>query len=450
MGEKSSHPSAWPRSLRRLAAARQPVAVVIGSLAHQGLSYARSLGRRGIPTLVLDRTLPSPLARTRYASVATFPDPATQPDACVDRLLAIGRQLRQPGVLLVTGDRDSAVVSQHADVLSPYFRFVVAPWPTLRTILSKRTQYEAAVAAGIPLPFTSYPESVEDVAQIAPRLTYPCILKPYRSSARGGVRKVIVAESPDALIEGYRRVADVNTQFMIQEIIPGGEETLYGYLGFWNEVGQEAAWLVKRKVRQHPPRFGNGACQITTEEPEVAELSRKLLGALGYRGFVGVEWKRDARDGRFRLIEINPRTVFGNQMAISAGVDFPWIGYSYLTTGRLPELHPEGYERDVMFVHEVADFRAFRALRSEGSLTLLGWLASLSRARSWSLAALDDPGPLIGTIAGLSWDALRSWLRRKVSPRPSAPVEPTPSPVVDAPVVTEPALAPAAVTPAVA
>lgn len=437
MGERFQHDPAWSGALRRLAASRRPVAVVIGSLAHQGLSYARSLGRRGVPTLILDRTIPRRITRTRYAAVAAFPDPATQPQACLEQLLAIGARLRQPGVLMVTGDRDSAVVSQNAHALSRYFRFVVPPWPTLRTILSKRTQYEAAAAAGIPLPFTSYPETVEDVVRVAPDLTYPCILKPYRSCSHASVRKVVVAETPRALINGYHSVADANTRFMIQEIISGDEDALYGYLGFWSEVGHEAAWLVKRKVRQHPPRFGNGACQITTEEPEVAELSRRLLGALGYRGFVGVEWKRDARDGRFRLIEINPRTVFGNQMAISAGVDFPWIGYTYLTTGRLPEPHPRGYERDVMFVHEVADFRAFRALHREGSLRLAGWLASLCRARSWSLAALDDPGPLIGAIAELAYEAVRARLRRRraLSVRPTV-VDPVPVPISGEPVLT--------------
>ena len=114
---------------------------------------------------------------------------------------------------------------------------------------------------------------------------------------------------------------------MVQEIVPGDDTALFGYLAFFDEEGVEVAWLTKQKLRQHPAQFGDGSLQITVDAPEVAALSRRLLGAFDVRGFVGVEFKRDERSGTYYLIEINPRTVSGNQLAISAGVDFPWIGY---------------------------------------------------------------------------------------------------------------------------
>ena len=77
-------------------------------------------------------------------------------------------------------------------------------------------------------------------------------------------------------------------QTMVQQIIPGGDRALVGYLAFW-DGGREIAWLTKRKLRQNPPGFGDGSLQVSAELPEVAELSRRLLRALDYRGFVGVD-----------------------------------------------------------------------------------------------------------------------------------------------------------------
>ena len=69
--------------------------------------------------------------------------------------------------------------------------------------------------------------------------------------------------------------------------------------------------------------------------PEVADLSRTLLRSFGYRGMANIEFKFDARDGSYRLIEINPRSSGALQLAVSAGIDFPFLVYDYLA--RRPE-----------------------------------------------------------------------------------------------------------------
>ena len=48
---------------------------------------------------------------------------------------------------------------------------------------------------------------------------------------------------------------------------------------------------------------------------------------MGYSGFACVEWKQDSRDGQYRLIEINARQNLSSTLAVSCGIDFPWIEY---------------------------------------------------------------------------------------------------------------------------
>ena len=178
----------------------------------------------------------------------------------------------------------------------------------------------------MPAPKTYFPESVAEVRRLSPDLNYPCLLKPYISHiSRPALsnRKVFVVDSQTELVPAYERLVSGGLPFMVQEIIPGEDNALFGYLAFWDAEGREHSWLTKQKLRQNPPNYGDGSLQITVEAPEIAQLSRRLLRALNYSGFVGVEFKFDARDSTYRLIEINARTVSGNQLAISAGIDFP-------------------------------------------------------------------------------------------------------------------------------
>lgn len=193
---------------------------------------------------------------------------------------------------------------------------------------------------------------------------------------------------------------------MVQEIVPGGDRNLYGYLAFWGSNGEEVCWLTKQKLRQNPPLFGDGSLQTTVDEPEVARLSRKLLSAFEYRGFVGVEFKRDPRDGTFRLMEINPRTVSGNQMAITAGVDFPWIGYCYLQGERVDSAACRA-RPGVVYVNEEWDFKAFLTLRRQGSLTAREWWRSFRSAEARSIFASDDPGPALAVLQRFAAAGLR-------------------------------------------
>jgi predicted ATP-grasp superfamily ATP-dependent carboligase len=263
--------------------------------------------------------------------------------------------------------------------------------------VNKRLQYETARQIGISIPETYYPESIADVRQLSSNIPYPCILKPCQSDpARKQMsgKKVVVVHSAAELISAYQRFANSNIPFMLQEIIPGDDSALFGYLGFWDDEKRERAWLTKRKLRQYPQQFGDGSVQMTVEAPEVAELSARLLRAFNYRGFVCVEFKWDVRTQVFRLIECNPRTASGNQLAISAGVDFPWLGYRYLLGD---DLEGEGGRArpGVKYFNEEWDVQAYFALRKSGELGFYDWLNSIRGAEAWAVGARDDPLPLL-------------------------------------------------------
>jgi predicted ATP-grasp superfamily ATP-dependent carboligase len=77
--------------------------------------------------------------------------------------------------------------------------------------------------------------------------------------------------------------------------------------------------------------------------PEIVDAALSLLREFGYFGLSQVEFKRDARDGRFRLMEINPRLWQWHGLAGACGVDLPRIAYSDLTGATPPEAAMDGF-----------------------------------------------------------------------------------------------------------
>jgi D-aspartate ligase len=376
------------------------LAVVMGASVN-GLSWVRSLGRHGVPVLLIDG---EPLIGrySRYAKSVEIARDTNETERVLAFLDAVRARLHAPGLLFSTSDHYCSMLTENAEHLEQGYRFLLPTASTMRSIVDKSLQYRIAQEAGIDIPVTFFPESVADLDAIGSRLSYPAILKPCTPDSRPAEMrnksiKVMVANSPKELREGFARAADLGIRMMVQEIVPGGDDAIWGYWGFWDADSVERAWVTRRKLRQIPPMFGDGCCQVTLDAPEVLELSRRLLRAFDYRGFSGVEFKLDPRDGKYRLMEINPRTEAGNQMAITAGVDFPWIGYQYLTQqdGGAPVDFGGPFRRGVQYVNEEGDLKAFLAMRQTGDITASTWLRSFSASRSYALGAWDDPMPLL-------------------------------------------------------
>jgi predicted ATP-grasp superfamily ATP-dependent carboligase len=64
---------------------------------------------------------------------------------------------------------------------------------------------------------------------------------------------------------------------------------------------------------------------------ELVDAALRLLRAFRYHGLSQVEFKRDPRDGRYKLMEINPRLWQWHGLAAACGVDLPRIAYADLT-----------------------------------------------------------------------------------------------------------------------
>jgi D-aspartate ligase len=281
----------------------------------------------------------------------------------------------------------------------------------LRAMLDKELTYELARPAGIVCPHTAALRSMADLDAAAAELSYPCALKPLRTNlfARefGIGNKLLVAADEGELRDGLARMLALGLEMMVTEIVPGSDEQLVSYCGYLDEHGEPLTHFTFRKLRQFPPHFGLGCYVVSDWNEEVIEEGLRFLRGVGLRGLFHVEFKRDADDGRLKLLECNHRFTIE---AMFAPRDLALLTYNRLLGRPLP---PERrYRAGLHLWNPIEDARSLRSYRRAGEWTRRRWLASLAHRQRFHAFRWDDPMPTIVYHLRWLWRVLRRRLGR--------------------------------------
>jgi D-aspartate ligase len=316
-------------AMRRPRAEHEVPAAVVDVGWVNGLAAIRSLGRAGIRVLAVDHR-PSALGfRSRYAERFLGADPHVEPTRFIASIRALGKV-----VVFPTHDEQLNLIAQHLgdlDVLAPF-----PDWDVLERVQSKRAQLEEAATAGVDVPRTHYPRSAAEARGAAEAIGLPVLVKPehpigFKLRFR---RQAFRCQTLDEVQEAYTRAEEFAP--MVQELIPGGDDTLYTIGSYVTRDGRPLGVFSGRKLRQTPP--GIGTCRVgeAVWVQDAVDAALRLLAGFGYFGLSQVEFKRDPRDGKFKLMEINPRLWQWHGLATACGVDLPRIAYADLVGEQSP------------------------------------------------------------------------------------------------------------------
>ena len=96
------------------------------------------------------------------------------------------------------------------------------------------------------------------------------------------------------------------------------------------QVTKIVTGIMARRARQHPMDFGHASTFAELVKiPEIQQIAEKFLSLIDYYGICEVEFIQDPRDGKYKLIEVNPRVWGWHTLAIAAGVDLPYLETSF-------------------------------------------------------------------------------------------------------------------------
>jgi predicted ATP-grasp superfamily ATP-dependent carboligase len=106
---------------------------------------------------------------------------------------------------------------------------------------------------------------------------------------------------------------------------------------------------------------------------------------------VNVEFKRDPRDGKCKLIECNARFTAAECLVAASG--FELGAFVYRRVIGLPQEPLAEYRSGLRLWDPFRDFTSFLSLRRNGKLTFAKWLASVLHAQTFPYFAWSDPAP---------------------------------------------------------
>ena len=369
-------------------------AVIIGGT-FQALGIVRSLGKRGIPIYVLDNR--HNIARfSKYKKKFLKCPNVLEESRFLEFLLDLAKKDNLDGWLIYPNDDDTVrFLSKHREQLEEYYRVTTPPWDIVKFAYDKMLTYKLAEKVGIAIPTTHYPCSIEEVMQLDvkfPAILKPSIKEPFYSRT---LKKAIRIKNKKQLIDEYTRMApaiNASQILMVQELIPGRTEGLFS-VGSLCRDGELLAHVVVRRPRQHPMDFGHATTYAqTVNVPQLVEMTEKILTAMGHYGLSEVEFMLDSRDGKYKLIEINPRPWGWHSIAIGAGVDLPYLSYLDALGEKVKQ---DGFTVGVKWIRLITDIPTVASEFLKGRLSLSEYLNSLKGKKQFAVESLDDPLPFI-------------------------------------------------------
>jgi D-aspartate ligase len=355
-----------------------------------GLTIARSLGRQGVPVWVATSLNIKLASYSRYTHRTLF-WPNGDCEAQVSYLLDLAARHNLDGwVLFPTSDESAALLSKFHVALSCRYRVSTPTWDILQWAYDKRLTYRLAAQEKVEHPVTIYPASESDLDACA----FPAILKPAAHVAvnRFTAAKAWPVANREELLARYREARELIPPdlILLQERIPGGGESQFSYAALCRD-GQPIASLTARRTRQYPVDFGYSSSFVETlDVPEIVAPSRRLLAAIRYTGVVEIEYKFDARNGRYKLLDINPRLWTWSALGGRAGIDFPYLLWRMMMSKEVAE---QTGRNGVRWMRVSTDSPAAVHEMLRGRLSLGTYLRSFRTPVQFALMAADDPLP---------------------------------------------------------
>lgn len=408
----------------------QTPAVVLG-MGQNGLASIRALGRQGIPVFAIDTDLSQPGAGSRYCRPIPCPDAKNGGPGLLHTLLELGPTFGDPPVLFPSGDLNLAVISRARDQLAPYYRVSLPPAPVVELALNKRAFYQFASENGFPIPRTYFLESQPNIDAIAREVEYPCIIKPFQPTAAWRQTfdtRLFIVQSREELLPLYERLYAVHQDLVLQEYMSGADRELHFGMTYLDAEQRPLALWTGHKLRMYPARFGTATFAISKFNPWIAEHTVSILQKMGVRGYGTIEFKRDQRDGRFKMTEATVgRTWFPHGLVTASGVNIPHIWYRDALG--LPVTPVTSFVEGMKWIHEERDLKTvWLYFIPNGELTIRSWLMSYRGRRTYAYSAWDDPAPIFRSLRRISSVALRRVRRRLFSTRPERPAAAPKSP----------------------
>lgn len=368
----------------------------------QGLGALRSLAKHNIPIYLTDND--HCIARfSRYKKKFVKSPKPVDKELYFEFLIQLAKKEDLYGwVILPNNDEIVFVLSKYKDQLVNYYRIPTPEWDTTKYVFNKKLTCQLAEKIDIPIPKTYFPKSLDELIEL--ELEFPVVIKPairdlhYRKTKV----KAYLINNKDELISIYRKVCSIidSLDILIQDYIPGGPKNLFSFCPLFKD-GRALAHITARRTRQHPMDFGHASTFAESIKiPELEIMGSKFLTTINYYGLAEVEFMLDTRDGKFKLLEINPRLWGWHTLSIAAGIDLPYLLYLD-TIGE--KIKIQDFSENVKWLRLITDIPTVISEIATNGMRIKDYLTTLKGKKTFAVFSPNDPLPFFIEIAMLPY-----------------------------------------------
>lgn len=394
-------------------------ALVMDAKLRQSLVTVRSLGRRGksVAALEIDSNAESPKRVATFSSrwcrqefVAPTYEQSIQP-----YLAYLEQVLDQTGarVLITSSDGTVAVIRQHREQLERRVRIALAKEPALAIAVNKEKTLEIAERLGIGVPRGVVVGSIDEVSSALREVGLPAVVKPNESWLWGeqqGARLVSkLVTTPDEAKLAVEELTSLGGTTLFQQFLPGIREAI----NFLYANGEMYARFAQWAKRTQPPLGGTSVLRQSIRVPEdIGSQAERLVREIELDGYSEIEFRRDSQ-GKPYLMEINPRLSASIEVAVRAGVDFPYLIYQWAIGDRIDRVKDYRIGGWMRYLEGdvITTIQAFTQRGRPGvtppAQALLGFLGSFFLPTGYDYVDWRDPLPAFTATADFGHFVLR-------------------------------------------
>lgn len=312
--------------------------LILDANQRNALAATRALGRQGIKIFSADETEDTLAGNSRYCHRRiVYPSPYNSPTHFVSSLQQTVKTHGIDIIFPMTDATTELVLKNRHE-----FPDTIIPFPDFsayEAVTNKFKLFQTAQNAGIPVPKTLYFDNADAIGYEDTEFSFPAVIKPIQSrilkNGRFEITSVKYAHTFEELDQTIKKHSWLqNHPFMIQQYIEGHGQGIF----ILCDKGKLIAGFAHKRLREKPPSGGVSVLSKSVEvQKPMLDIAMKLLEPLQWHGVAMVEFKVSP-DGTPYLMEINGRFWGSLQLAIDAGVNFPFLLYKIACGQRVEPL----------------------------------------------------------------------------------------------------------------
>ncbi|MCD8410902.1 hypothetical protein [Tenacibaculum finnmarkense] len=208
--------------------------------------------------------------------------------------------------------------------------FVPFNYNNIISSLDKDIQYKFCEEFKIPYPKSIVIEKNGDLIKVE-KMMFPVLIKPNkRKDATTEVFRSLFLNNVTDFENNKEKLLFFLSEgivFLVSEFIPGDDTHIYSYVGYRNKDGKILNEWIGKKLNQYPDKFGVFSSGSNQAPKIIQEQGAKLLNSMNLMGICQPEFKYDNRDGKYKLMEINLRSMMWNRVGNLLGVNIQYTQF---------------------------------------------------------------------------------------------------------------------------